>query len=50
MEWRIEIFRSFQKNQVKEAVITNYASMLGRDDSRIIVTKNSEIIIQKLKP
>lgn len=38
------------KNQVKEAMITNYASMLGRDDSRIIVTKDSEIIIQKLKP
>jgi hypothetical protein len=38
------------KNQVKEAMITNYATMLGTDDSRIIVTKNSEIIIRKLRP
>ena len=37
-------------NQVKEATITGYASMLGQDDSRIIVSKDSEIIIQKLKP
>lgn len=37
-------------NQVKEAIITGYASMFGLDDSRIIVTKDSEIIIQKLKP
>jgi len=38
------------KNQVKEAMITNYATMPGTDDSRIIVTKDSEIIIRKLKP
>ena len=38
------------KNQVKEAMITDYATMLGLDDSRITVTKDSEIIIQKLKP
>ena len=37
-------------NQVKEATITVYASKFGLDDSRIIVTKDSEIIIQKLKP
>lgn len=37
-------------NQVKEATITGYAAMFGLDDSRIIVTKDSEIIIQKLKP
>ena len=37
-------------NQVKEATITGYANMLGQDDSRIIVTKDSEIIIRKLKP
>jgi hypothetical protein len=37
-------------NQVKEAIITGYASMLGQYDCRIVVTKDSEIIIQKLKP
>ena len=37
-------------NQVKEATISGYATMFGLDDSRIIVTKDSEIIIQKLKP
>ena len=37
-------------NQVKEAIITDYATMLGQDDSRIIVSKDSEIIIQKLNP
>ncbi|MGD9079469.1 MAG: hypothetical protein PVG96_09015 [Desulfobacterales bacterium] len=37
------------KNQVKEAIITDYATMLGQDDSRIIVSKDSEIIIRKLK-
>ena len=36
-------------NQVKEATITGYAAMFGLDDSRIIVTKDSEIIIQKLE-
>lgn len=38
------------KNQVKEATVTGYASMFGSDDSRITVSKNSEIIIRKLKP
>jgi hypothetical protein len=38
------------KNQVKEATITGYASKFGIDDSRIIVSKDSEIIIQKFKP
>ncbi len=38
------------KNQVKEATITGYATMPGLDDSRIIVTKDLEIIIRKLKP
>lgn len=37
-------------NQVKEAIITGYASMFGLADSRIVVTKDSEIITQKLKP
>ena len=37
-------------NQVKEATITDYAVMFGLDDSRIIVSKDSEIIIQKLNP
>jgi hypothetical protein len=37
-------------NQVKEATITGYATMFGLDDSRIIVSKDSEIIIRKLKP
>jgi hypothetical protein len=37
-------------NQVKEATISGYAAMFGLDDSRITVTKDSEIIIQKLKP
>ena len=37
-------------NQVKEATITDYAAMFGLDDSRIIVSKDSEIIIQKLNP
>ena len=37
-------------NQVKEATITGYANMLGQDDCRIVVAKDSEIIIQKLKP
>ena len=35
-------------NQVKEATITGYAAMFGLDDSRIIVTKDSQIIVQKL--
>ena len=38
------------KNQVKEATITGYASKFGIDDSRIILSKDSEIIIQKFKP
>jgi hypothetical protein len=38
------------KNQVKEATITGYASMFGLDDSRITISKDSEIIIQNLKP
>ena len=38
------------KNQVKEATITDYATMFGLDDSRIMVSKDSEIIVQKLKP
>lgn len=37
-------------NQVKEAIITDYTTMFGSDDSRIIVSQDSEIIIQKLKP
>lgn len=37
-------------DQVKEATISGYAARFGLDDSRIIVTKDSEIIIQKLKP
>ena len=37
-------------NQVKEATISGYAAMFGLDDSRIIVTRDSEIIIQKIKP
>ena len=37
-------------NQVKEATITGYATMLGLDDSRIIVTKDLEIIIRRLRP
>ena len=38
------------KNQVKEATITGYATMFRLDDSRIIVTKDLEIAIRKLKP
>ncbi len=38
------------KNQTKEATITGYASGFGLDDSRIIVSKDLEIIIQKLRP
>ena len=37
-------------NQVKEATITYYGTMYGLDDSRIIVTKDSEIIIRKRNP
>ncbi|MDH3886226.1 MAG: hypothetical protein OET63_18540 [Desulfobacterales bacterium] len=37
-------------DQVKEATISGYAAMFGLDDSRIIITTDSEIIIQKLKP
>ena len=37
-------------NQVKEATITGYATMFGLDDSRILVTKDLEIIIRKLRP
>lgn len=36
-------------NQVKEAIITDDATMFGSDDSRIIVSPDSEIVIQKLK-
>ena len=38
------------KNQVKEAMITGYATSFVSDDCRIIVSKDSEIIIQKLRP
>jgi hypothetical protein len=31
-------------------MITGYATMLGLDDSRIIVTREAEILIQKLNP
>ena len=37
------------ENQAKAATITDYAAMFGLDDSRIIVSRDSEIIIQKLK-
>ena len=37
-------------NQVKEATITGYATMFGLDDSRIIVSKDLKIIVQKLTP
>ena len=38
------------EKQMKEATITAYASMFGLDDSRIIISKDADIVIQKIKP